>query len=56
MTAAVADLWGHLNVPDPLPTVDGLLAATVLVYGMVLVPPNVSDVRSTGVPTLDPFD
>ncbi|TMQ08376.1 MAG: type II toxin-antitoxin system VapC family toxin [Deltaproteobacteria bacterium] len=26
--AAVADRWGHLNVPDRLSAVDGLLAAT----------------------------
>jgi len=25
--ARVADRWGSLNVPDPIPTVDGLLAA-----------------------------
>ncbi len=27
---AVANRWGELNVPDPVPTVDGLLAATAL--------------------------
>ena len=26
----VAEMWGRLNVPDPLPVVDGLLAATSL--------------------------
>ncbi len=56
VTAAIADRWGHLNVPDPVPTVDGLLAATALVHGMILVTRNVTDVRSTGVPTLNPFD
>lgn len=55
VTAAVADRWGRLNVPDPLPTVDGLLAATALVHGMVLVTRNVTDVKSTGVATLNPF-
>ena len=30
--ARVADRWGGLNVPDPLPTVDGLLAATAIVH------------------------
>ena len=53
--AAVADRWGALNVPDPLPTVDGLLAATALVHGLTLVTGNTRHVRSTGVTTLDPF-
>jgi predicted nucleic acid-binding protein len=35
--ARVADRWGALNVPDPVPTVDGLLAATALVHDLVLV-------------------
>jgi predicted nucleic acid-binding protein len=53
--AAVADRWGALNVPDPLPTVDGLLAATALVHGLTLVTRNTRHVKSTGVTTLDPF-
>lgn len=53
--ADVADLWGRLNVPDPLPAVDGLLAATALVHGMVLVTRNTRDVAPTGVVVLDPF-
>jgi predicted nucleic acid-binding protein len=52
--AQVADRWGALNVPDPMPTVDGLLAATALVHDMVLVTRNVRDVASTGVRLLDP--
>jgi len=51
----VAERWGVLNVPDPLPSVDGLLAATALVHGLTLVTRNVRDVRSTGVRLLDPF-
>lgn len=53
--ARVADLWGRLNVPDPLPTVDGLLAATALVRGLTLVTRNTRHVASTGVMVLDPF-
>ena len=52
--ARVADLWGTLNVPNPLPTVDGLLAATALVHDLVLVTRNVRDVVSTGARLLDP--
>jgi predicted nucleic acid-binding protein len=50
----VADRWGVLNVPDPVPTVDGLLAATALVHDLVLVTRNVRDVATTGVEVLDP--
>ena len=50
----VADQWGSLNVPDPLPTVDGLLAATAIVHDLVLVTRNVRDVARTGARVLDP--
>ena len=52
--ARVADQWGLLNVPDPVPTVDGLLAATALVHDLVLVTRDVRDVAKTGVRLLDP--
>ena len=52
--ARVADRWGGLNVPDPVPTVDGLLAATALVHELVLVTRNIRDVAGTGVRLLDP--
>lgn len=52
----VAEEWGRLNVPDPLPVVDGLLAATAAVHGLVLATRNVKDLRRTGVPLLNPFD
>jgi predicted nucleic acid-binding protein len=51
---AVADRWGRLNVPDPVPTVDGLLAATAMVHGLTLVTRNTKDVARTGVALLDP--
>jgi predicted nucleic acid-binding protein len=53
--AVVADRWGRLNVPDPVPTVDGLLAATALVHDLTLVTRNARDVARTGVRLLDPW-
>lgn len=53
---ATAEEWGRMNVPDPLPVVDGLLAATAKVRGWTLVTRNVRDVTRTGVHVLDPFD
>lgn len=54
--ARVADRWGTLNVPDPIPTVDGLLAATAIIHDLVLVTCNPRDVASTGCRVLDPRD
>lgn len=51
----VADAWGHLGVPDPVPVLDGLLAATALAHGMTLVTRNVRDFEGTGVRVLNPF-
>lgn len=54
--ATIADRWGALNVPDPLPAVDGLLAATALIHDLTLVTRNVRDVSRTGVRVLNPFE
>jgi toxin FitB len=53
---AIAEEWGRMNVPDPLPVVDGLLAATARIVGLTLVTRNVADVEATGVELFDPFD
>ena len=53
---AVTEEWGRLNVPDPLPVIDALLAATAKVHGLTLVTRNVKDVARTGVELVNPFD
>jgi predicted nucleic acid-binding protein len=50
----IAEEWGRLNVPDPVPTVGGLLAATAIVHGLTLVTRNTRDVARTGVALLNP--
>ena len=52
---AIAEEWGRMSAPDPLPVVDGLLAATAVVLGLTLVTRNIADVASTGALLLDPF-
>ena len=52
---AVAEEWGRLNVPDPLPVIDGLLAATAKVHGLTLATRNVKDVERSGVECVNPF-
>jgi predicted nucleic acid-binding protein len=43
-------------VPDPLPVVDALLAATAKVYGLTLVTRNIADVARTGVISFNPWE
>jgi predicted nucleic acid-binding protein len=51
----IAEQWGRFNVPDPLPVLDGLLAATAAVHGLTLVTRNLKDVERTGVACFNPF-
>ena len=51
----IAETWAMMSVPDPLPFIDGLLAATAKVHGLTLVTRNVGDVARTGVSIVDPF-
>jgi predicted nucleic acid-binding protein len=51
----IAEAWARISVPDPLPFIDGLLAATAKVHGLTLVTRNVGDVVRTGVSIVDPF-
>ncbi len=51
----VAEAWALLGIPDPLPLIDGLLAATAKVHGLTFVTRNITDIAATGVPLVDPF-
>jgi predicted nucleic acid-binding protein len=55
VTLPIARRWGVLGTPDPIATVDGLLAATALHHDLVLVTRNVKDIARTGVQLLNPF-
>jgi hypothetical protein len=55
ITAKVADRWGRLSPSQPLPTVDGMIAATGLEFQLIVVTRNVSDFQRSGVSTLNPF-
>jgi hypothetical protein len=52
---AVAEEWGRMNAKRPVPSVDGLLAATAKVHGLTLVTRNLADVADLGADILDPF-
>lgn len=53
---AVAIKSAQLNVPDPRPVRDGLIAATALVHGMAVVTRNVADFLSCGVLLVNPWE
>ena len=53
--ADAAQVWGRLRVPHPENPLDKQIAATALIYGLVLVTRNVKHFASTGVRLLDPF-
>jgi predicted nucleic acid-binding protein len=56
ITMEIAEEWGRSCVPDPVPVVDGLMAATAKVRGLTFVTRNTTDVARTGVPLLNPFE
>ena len=55
ITETIARTWGHLNVPDPLPTTDSLIAATAYEHEMTIVTRNERDFARTGAPLVNPF-
>lgn len=50
----VADAWGRMSAVRPLPLIDGLLAATAKIHGLILVTRNDADMRGWG-DLLNPF-
>ncbi|WP_283132955.1 hypothetical protein [Rhizohabitans arisaemae] len=55
ITGEVVQEWGRMNVPESLPVVDGLIAATARVNDWILVTRNTKDYTRTGVRLLNPF-
>lgn len=56
ITPMIADRWGYLGVPNPIPVIDGLLAATAIEHSLILVTRNVNDIKQTGVAWFNPFE
>jgi toxin FitB len=54
--AEIADAWGRLGVPDPLPDIDGLLAATALVHNLTIVTRDKALLGLKVIRTIDPFE
>jgi predicted nucleic acid-binding protein len=56
VTTEVAEEWARITVPNPVPVIDGLIAATAKVHGMTLVTQNTADFSRTGVRLFNPFE
>jgi toxin FitB len=50
-----AQEWGRINVPGPLPVIDGLLAASAKIRGWTLATRNTADLARSGVTLINPF-
>lgn len=55
VTAAVANAWGRQDRTQPIPVIDGLIAATAIVNGLTVVTRNSRDVALAGVRVINPF-
>jgi len=55
ITTKIADRWGRLSPRQPLPASDGLIAATGLEHGLIVVTRNLVDFQRSGVNTVNPF-
>lgn len=53
--AEVAQVWGRLSAPSPQNALDKLIAATALLYDLVLVSRNSRHFTGMGLRQLDPF-
>jgi predicted nucleic acid-binding protein len=53
--ARVAEEWGRLSVPNPMPVIHGLIAAAANARGWTLVTRNTSDVQGAA-SLLSPFE
>lgn len=51
----VARRAARLHVPDPMPEMDALVAATALEHGLALVTRNTRDFQRAGINLLDPW-
>lgn len=56
ITLEIAVRWGSLGIPDPLPVLDGLIAATALEHDLTVATRNVTDIARSGVLIVNPFE
>ena len=52
----ICEIWGEFGLREPVPPIDGLIAATALFHNLTLVTRNTKDVSRTPVSILNPFE
>lgn len=55
VTIEIGERWAMISQQDPVPVVDGLLAATAIEHDLVLVTRNIADAERTGSRLINPF-
>jgi toxin FitB len=55
VTLSVASAWGRQQHAQPLPVVDGLIAATAQVQGLTMVTRNFKNFQRSGIQVFNPF-
>jgi toxin FitB len=55
VTDRIALEWGRIAALRPRGDIDGLIGATAIVHGLILVTRNVSDFEDTGVSLINPW-
>jgi predicted nucleic acid-binding protein len=55
ISVAIAQRWGRLNAGQPLPVVEGLLAATAIEHDLTFVTRNSGTLMASGVRLLNPW-
>ncbi|MBI4321205.1 MAG: type II toxin-antitoxin system VapC family toxin [Chloroflexi bacterium] len=56
VTIDIAEEWARMQVPNALPVIDGLVAATAKVHGLTLVTRNTAHFVQAGVRSFNPFE
>ena len=56
VTLPIARTWGKMGTPNPIPTIDGLLAATARTHGLIFATRNVHHIESLDIEWVNPFD
>ena len=56
VTLRIAEVCSGLSPDQPLPAIDGLLAATAKAHDLTIATRNVADFARSGVPVENPFE
>lgn len=52
----VALVWGRMGIPDPVPEIDGLIAATAMIHDLIIVTRDKAILALKDVRSINPFE